>query len=253
MTLKERIQAAMAANPDDNQLEILVTGLSEAVKALKAAPSPKRAKAAQDLEALLAQYLDKLDGVGSPWPTHFENPNQVFDYLKQAHPARKVSRQTVNNHWGTVRLPVDASGVCLRRTADSYAEKRPLRPGSPVETAAPPTTGEATALADDFMMERIRLVREQRIKEARKNDKEAGKLIPKSVHVPAIIAAIHVVERNVRTRIKKASRAAVDACGGDAARRQALVVVLNSAVDDALRVVKDTEQFQVMFAEWGEE
>ena len=150
-------------------------------------------------------------------------------------------------------MPVDASGVCLRRTADSYAEKRPLRPGEPAETSVQAITGEATALADEFMMERIRLVREQAEKEARRNAKEAGKLIPKAEHVPAIIAAIHVVERNVRTRMAKASRAVVTACGGDAARRPAVVAALNDAVDEAMRVVRDTERFHVMFKEWGEE
>lgn len=105
----------------------------------------------------------------------------------------------------------------------------------------------------EYSKNKALLVKENLEKESRKNAIAAGKLIPKAEHVPAIIAAIHILERNVRTRIAKASRAAVTACGGNLARRQALVVVMNDAVDDAMRVIHDTEQFQVMFKEWGDE
>jgi len=187
-------------------------------------------------------------------PDPLQNANQIYRYMLElgyrigpVQPSRWINAGKLK--------PLKGGGwskASVRQWAKASREKLKRDPAAP-EIPDESDIGEDGNWATDHAKYKALLVKENYEKEARKNAKESGKLISKAEHVPAVIAAIHIVERNVRTRIAKQAREAVAACGGDPARRQALVAVMNGAVDDALRVIRDTEQFHVMFQEWGDE
>lgn len=157
MTLEERIRAAMATHPDDNELRLVVGAYTKAFTEYKDGGRDKAdynhlIKVKKDLKAV----LDSLPApeVSQSWPDVLENVNQVHQYLTdQGYKVR--SRQTIYNHVRKYALIKRQDGRFDRATVDAYARavnlerEQDLTPAQAARPAIrPPEAGEDKTLIE---------------------------------------------------------------------------------------------------------
>lgn len=121
MTLIDRVRAALAAHPEDRDLQFLVKGWQGAISKFNEKPNRANKKAAQELELDLEERLAALgESAARQWPDVLENVNQVHEYLvDQGYKVR--SRQTIYNHVKKYALIKRQDGRFDRGVVDSYA------------------------------------------------------------------------------------------------------------------------------------
>lgn len=140
MTLIDRVKAALAAHPEDRDLQFLVKGWQGAISKFNEKPNRANKKAAQELETDLEERLAALgESAARQWPDILDNVNQVALYLRDIG-FEVPSRQTIYNHVKRYALIKRQDGRFDRSAVDAFTRKANLKrafTGTPQQAARP--------------------------------------------------------------------------------------------------------------------
>lgn len=255
MSLEQRVQAALAAHPEDKKLRLLASGYQDAWKACASERTAANLKALETWEGKLQGYLDGLPEATGQEARHLPDPlrnyNQVRQYIIQlgygcsaSQPKRDEERGLLRRRKGQGFTKAEVRRYALSKYGPVVRDGQALdAPATPLE--------QDKSLAEELMREKIRNQRIAADKAELAMQKERGTLVPAADQAIMLATFGAVLESELKNIIRQIAPKLIKTVQGDPSRKQQAVRMCFEAVDTALRRAAETEEYRVKFESLG--